>query len=251
MTNTLIDMQIGLIDNNKKAKEFNQHNIIIISNLTNDKKSIESLLKEKDENNKLLISGPYKVRYKNELVSIISEIKKLKDLKKDKEQIIISNKQCITFQKDLIKTTRKGSGKDYDSLTLLMEKILVTFGIDKARYHGGALEGNSIQKLFQNAHEIFNTFLKEIMTIITDVEIISMLKDQVKRYIEICTLFDSLFSLSRTPCGEMNDIKLNNLYEIITICMKKWNNLRLSMKMIKIHGVEDHLFEQIKKYNGI
>ena len=98
------------------------------------------------------------MRCKNELVLIISEIKKLKDLKKDKEQIIISNKQCITFQKDLIKTTRKGSGKNYDSLTLLMEKILVTFGIDKARYHGGALEGNSIQKIFQNAHEIFNAF---------------------------------------------------------------------------------------------
>ena len=92
-----------------------------------------------------------------------------------------------------------------------MEKILVTFGIDKARYHGGALEGNSIQKLFQNADDIFNTFLKEIMTIITDVEIISILKDHVKRYIEICTLFDSLFSLSRTLCGKMNDNKLNNL----------------------------------------
>ena len=31
----------------------------------------------------------------------------------------------------------------------------------------------------------------------------------------------------------------------------KWRNLRMSMQMIKIHGVEDDLFDQIKHYNGI
>ena len=35
----------------------------------------------------------------------------------------------------------------YDSLIILMEKILFCYGIDKARYHGGTLEGTSIQKL--------------------------------------------------------------------------------------------------------
>ena len=45
----------------------------------------------------------------------------------------------------------------------------------------------------------------------------------------------------------MDDAKLINLNEIITLCMLKWESLRLSMKMIKIHGVEDHLFDQIKK----
>ena len=131
-----------------------------------------------------------------------------------------------------------------------MEKILVSFGIDKARYHGGALEGNSIQKLFQNANEIFKQFLKEIMTIISDEKVLLILDYQVNHYSEICILFDTLFSISRTPCGEMDDAKLINLNEIITLCMLKWKNIRLSMKMIKIHGVEDHLFNQIKKING-
>ena len=45
----------------------------------------------------------------------------------------------------------------------------------------------------------------------------------------------------------MDDSKLNNLNEIVTLCMLKWINLRLSMKIIKIHGIEDHLFDQIKK----
>jgi len=64
-------------------------------------------------------------------------------------------------------------------------------------------------------------------------------------------LFYALFSLSRTPCGEMNDDKLNQLNEIIKLSMMKWRNLRMSMQMIKIHGVEDHLFDKIKHYNGI
>ena len=33
--------------------------------------------------------------------------------------------------------------------------------------------------------------------------------------------------------------------------MMKLINLRMSMQMIKIDGVEDHLFDQIKHYNGI
>ena len=85
------------------------------------------------------------------------------------------------------------------------------------------------------------------MTIISDEKVLLILDYQVNRYSEICILFDTLFSISRTPCGKMDDAKLINLNEIITLCMLKWRNLRLSMKMIKKHGVEDHLFDQIKK----
>ena len=42
------------------------------------------------------------------------------------------------------------------------------------------------------------------MTIITDDSILTNLDYQVNRYIEICTLFYSLFSLSRTPCGDID-----------------------------------------------
>ena len=49
-----------------------------------------------------------------------------------------------------------------------MEKILVSYGIDKARYHCGTLEGTSIQKLLQNANGIFTDFKEEITTIITE-----------------------------------------------------------------------------------
>ena len=64
------------------------------------------------------------------------------------------------FSKKSYTKYKKKSEKNYDSLTVLMEKILVSFGIDKARYHGDALEGKYIRKLFQNANEIFKQFLK-------------------------------------------------------------------------------------------
>ena len=124
-----------------------------------------------------------------------------------------------------------------------MEKRLVSYGIDKARYHSGTLEETSIQKLQQNANGIFTDFKQEITKIITEKSILKILDKEVSRYIKLCTLFDSLFSLSRTPCGEINDEKLKQLKEIITLNMMKWRNLRMSIQMIKIHGVEDHLFD--------
>ena len=53
------------------------------------------------------------------------------------------------------------------------------------------------------------------MTIITDDSTLTILDDQVNRYIKICTLFDSLFSVLKTPCGEYNHKKLNDLKEVI------------------------------------
>ena len=82
------------------------------------------------------------------------------------------------------------------------------------------------------------------MTIITDYSILTNLDYQVNRYIEICTLFYSLFSLSRTPCGDVDHL----LEEVISLCLIKWRTLRLSMKMIKIqHKIEQKRKEQVRK----
>ena len=67
----------------------------------------------------------------------------------------------------------------------------------------------------------------------------------------ICTLFDSLISTSRTPCAEIDHKQLNDLKVVISLCLNKWRNRRFSTKMIKIHWVEDYLFKQIEKFNGI
>ena len=40
---------------------------------------------------------------------------------------------------------------------------------------------------------------------------------------------------------------INIVIEKTMLC---WRNVRLSIKMVKIHGIEDHLLDQIK-HNGI
>ena len=80
---------------------------------------------------------------------------------------------------------------------------------------------------------------------------INKIKDYIMSYIKIYTLLDSLFSLLRT-LTETNTTKIIEKLEIVIdktmIC---WRNLRLSTKMVNIHGIEDHLLDQIKTYNGI
>ena len=64
-------------------------------------------------------------------------------------------------------------------------------------------------------------------------------------------LFYTLFSLSRTICGEITSIMIEKLRNIIQKVILCWRNLRFSFKMPKIHGIEDHLRDQIIKYNEI
>ena len=92
-----------------------------------------------------------------------------------------------------------------------MNSTLFSFGIYKVRYRPGYLEEASILKLFQNSNKIFHASQIKIMTIITDDSILTNLDDQVNRYIEICTLFESLFPISRTPCREIDHKKINDL----------------------------------------
>ena len=82
-----------------------------------------------------------------------------------------------------------------------MDLTSISFGIDRTRYHSVDLEGTSILKLFQNSNKIFHAFQSNIVAIITDDSILKHLDDQLNCYIEICTLYYSLFSISRTPCG--------------------------------------------------
>ena len=86
---------------------------------------------------------------------------------KEKKTIVLSNKQCI-IKKNNIKSHRSKNDKKYNILTSLMDPILVTFGIDRERYHGGDLEVPSILTLFQNSNKIVHAFQTKIITIITD-----------------------------------------------------------------------------------
>ena len=148
----------------------------------------------------------------------------------------------LYLKKNSIKNYRSSNNKHSKSITNILEATLVEFGIDRVRYHGGGLEGTSIIRLFQNADNIFKQFLIAIKYIITNDKQKKEVENYTMRYIEICTLSNSLFSSSRTFFITSDIIdKLEIVIEKTMLC---WRNLRLSTKMVKIHGIEDHLLDQ-------
>ena len=86
-----------------------------------------------------------------------------------------------------------------------------------------------------------NFHLKKI---ITEEDQINEVNDATKGYIEICTLFYTLFSSSRTACGNMTREIIEKLRVMIHKLILCWRNLRFSSKIPIIHGIEDHLLDQ-------
>ena len=75
--------------------------------------------------------------------------------------------------------------------------------------------------------------------------------DMIEQYVELCTLFDGLFSKARTPSGEATEEICDLTERYVTAVMVKWRDLRLSTDMLNIHGIEDHLVKQMRDFNGI
>ena len=87
--------------------------------------------------------------------------------------------------------------------------------------------------MFQNSNESFTQFKISITKFISEEIQKNEVNDVTERYIEICTLFDTLFSLSRTICGEITCEIIEKLRIIIQKVMLCWRNLRFSSKCQK------------------
>ena len=130
-----------------------------------------------------------------------------------------------------------------------LEKILAILGIDRAAYHGGDLNGKDVQQMFQESDSIFLQFQELLLGVdeedgrCKNEEII----DVIRRYSELCTLFDHLFSMARTPAGVLTEAILDETRRCLHVTTLKWRDLRLSMKMPKIHALEDHLIATMEQ----
>ena len=93
MTNNLIDLQIELIQNKELLKQINHLNITKIADLTTENKLIEVALKNKGGTSRYLIYGDLKLKFIEELNEIKTKIKKLKDIRKEKNSLyqVINN----------------------------------------------------------------------------------------------------------------------------------------------------------------
>ena len=84
--NVLIDLQIELNQNKESFGKLIKNYYTTIADLKIEKK-IESLFKEKDDNNCLLIIGNYKFERLNEIKEIKSQINELFDKRKENNQL--------------------------------------------------------------------------------------------------------------------------------------------------------------------
>ena len=75
------------------------------------------------------------------------------------------------------KSGNKVKEKPFKSITLIFESKLIEYGIDRANYHGGDLEGTSIVRMFQNSNEIFNQFKISVTKCICKEDQINMVND--------------------------------------------------------------------------
>ena len=80
--------------------------------------------------------------------NLATKIDKLSKLKKTFDCLIQSTNQLINSQKKNIKNYRSLNNIHSKPITNILEAKLVESGIDRARYHGGDLEGTSIITLF-------------------------------------------------------------------------------------------------------
>jgi hypothetical protein len=61
-----------------------------------------------------------------------------------------------------------------------------------------------------------------------------------------------LFSMARRPTGKLTGVILDKTRQCLHVMMLKWRDLRLSMKMPKIHALEDNLIaSMMEQCNGI
>ena len=110
----------------------------------------------------------------------------------------------ISSKKIKIKSYRSSHNKNSKIITSILKATLVEFGINRARYYGGDLEGTSNVWFFQNLEKIFKQLSIEINKIIINETPKKEVNDYTEMYIEIYTMFDSLFSLSRTLCDKIS-----------------------------------------------
>ena len=121
---------------------------------------------------------------------------------------------------------------------------LQEYGIDRPTYHGGDLTGVKVKVLFQNVDVI----MAEFKLICNECEEKGATDDEmVGKYSHLGSLLDGVFLMARMPRGTVTLEDERLLEKMIKAVMQMWTGLRLTMLGPKIHGLDDHLLDQVKR----
>jgi hypothetical protein len=178
---------------------------------------------------------------------LVKEQSELQGARKVHGQLLKARKQRLANKK---KDRRKSGMPIHNAFETFLRK----YGVDRAAHHGGDLTGVSIGIMFNGSEEIFDEFQQYLHeeNIAFDREWDKEeIADVLEQFKELFVLCDYLFSLARTKTGEVTEDTMTTTAQCIKAVMLKWQDLGMSMRMPKIHAVEDHLLWQMALYQGI
>ena len=241
---------IDLDELEKELQEFQSNGGVEIAELRSNRSEYREMKGFRDENNKLLLS----VEERKELSEMIQQAtERLKVLDKERLTIkaaITTKKQVVSQVKAKLDRYKAERGKKGE-VRIQIERKLREYGIVRPTYHGGDLNGVKVKLFLQNVDKIFDDFKEIIMSCDNRQAKEEEVSIMVSMYRDLGFLMDGVFSMGRTPCGKLTAEMIGLTSRMISASMKLWRYLRLSMRGPKIHGFEDHLLEQMIRWNGI
>ena len=109
-----------------------------------------------------------------------------------------------------------------------------------------------IKVLLQKVDIIFGDEFKNIIDEVNDKVVRpDEVETMINMYRDLGLVMDGVFFIARTPNGKLNDEKIELARRMVKGLVMMWRNLRMSMKGLKIHAIENHLIGQMQGMNGI
>ncbi len=155
-------------------------------------------------------------------------------------------------KKNIERKQKQELGKNDRAVLQSVERVLRAHSIEKPYCHGGLYNGKAMNRLMTCSqtlmHDIQNVLLDAPVhaTRCSDDEIISW----AEKFANILKVFDEVFSISRTPSGQLTGEQGRILMLRVEESLRLWRGLSLNVTP-KVHAVEDHLCQQVCRLNGI
>ena len=176
----------------------------------------------------------------------MSELRK----SRDKLKLNVKHKRRI-FQdlKKAQKASRQNHGRSERRLRAEIEEdILHPLDIDSSAYHGGALAGNAIRRLMEDAEDVAIGVKKKLLACnFKDRE--QEVEDFTAGIRVVLLLLDAIYSLLLTKYGKVTEDILDNLAELLELLRVQWVKMQLPMTP-KFHCLLRHAVSQLKSTGG-
>jgi len=145
------------------------------------------------------------------------------------------------------KKMRKNSGDGIESEMFL---TLKSYGIEVQAYHGGSLHGKDVQKLMNNASDIFSSFADILKNNRKEgCEYDEATIDALcKSYAELCVLWDGAFSYASTIDPTKNDIDMYQRFVTAAVHLHVQLGLNVTPK---VHLMWKHVADQMTLLGGL